>query len=122
LIQLVCILAVWKFGALIRAIGSGVGCGFVCSDICGEYPDYAEKGLPNQEAVRGVRQDTRIKTSWKEKPIGKEAEEVVLQAYQKLSPVPLERLIERDYIHIPHNRIHKFLLEEGLAKEEPCSR
>jgi len=32
----------------------------------------------------------------------------------------LERIIEQVYgIHIPHNRIHKYLLEEGLAREEP---
>ena len=34
----------------------------------------------------------------------------------------LEKVIEQVYgigIHIPHNRIHKYLLEEGLAKEEP---
>ena len=32
----------------------------------------------------------------------------------------LEKVIEQVYgIHIPHNRIHKCLLEEGLAKEEP---
>jgi len=33
-----------------------------------------------------------------------------------------EKVIEQVYgigIHIPHNRIHKYLLEEGLAKEEP---
>jgi len=38
----------------------------------------------------------------------------------KLGARRLERIIEQVYgIHIPHNRIHKFLLEEGLAKEEP---
>jgi len=31
-----------------------------------------------------------------------------------------EKVIEKVYgVHIPHNRVHKYLLEEGLAKEEP---
>ena len=38
----------------------------------------------------------------------------------KLGARRLEPIIERDYkIHIPHNKIHNFLLEEGLAKENP---
>lgn len=32
----------------------------------------------------------------------------------------LEPIIERDYeVHIPHNKIHRYLLQEGLAKENP---
>ena len=38
----------------------------------------------------------------------------------KLGARRLEKVIEQVYgIYIPHNRIHKYLLEEGLAKEEP---
>jgi len=38
----------------------------------------------------------------------------------KLGARRLEKVIEQVYgVHIPHNRIHKYLLEEGLAKEEP---
>ena len=49
-----------------------------------------------------------------EKRIVKEA-----KARYKLGARMLEGIIERDYgIHIPHNRIHRILIEEGLAKEE----
>jgi len=35
----------------------------------------------------------------------------------------LEPIIERDHhLHIPHNKIHRCLLEEGLAKEEPAKK
>ena len=38
----------------------------------------------------------------------------------KLGARRLEKVIKQVYgVHIPHNRIHKYLLEEGLAKEEP---
>ena len=56
----------------------------------------------------------------KSKPIDKETEGVVLQAYQKykLSPVLLEKLIERDYgIHIPHNTIYRIMLKHNLVEE-----
>jgi len=53
--------------------------------------------------------------SEKEKEIIREA-----KAKYKLGARRLEKVIEQVYgIHIPHNRIHKFLLEEGLAREEP---
>lgn len=45
---------------------------------------------------------------------------VVKLAYEryKVSAAPLEKLILRDYqTHIPHNKIHKILLCEGLAKK-----
>ncbi|OFV66542.1 MAG: integrase [Candidatus Syntrophoarchaeum butanivorans] len=53
--------------------------------------------------------------SEKEKEIIREA-----KARYRLGARRLEKVIEQVYgIHIPHNRIHKYLLEEGLAKEEP---
>ncbi|HDM36718.1 MAG TPA: hypothetical protein ENG09_05680, partial [Candidatus Syntrophoarchaeum butanivorans] len=49
--------------------------------------------------------------SEKEKEIIGEA-----KARYKLGARRLEKVIEQVYgIHIPHNRIHKFLVEEGLA-------
>jgi len=56
----------------------------------------------------------------KPKPISKETKECILQAYQKykLSPVILEKLIERDHsIHIPHNIIYRVLLKHSLVVE-----
>ncbi len=47
---------------------------------------------------------------------------IVLEAKKKykLGARRLEPIIERDYgMHIPHNRIHRILLELGLAEENP---
>ena len=56
----------------------------------------------------------------KPKQIDEKTEQIILQAYQKykLSPVSLEKLIERNYsIHIPHNTIYKVLLNHNLVGE-----
>ena len=50
-------------------------------------------------------------------PLSAHEKEIIREAKQKykLGARRLELLIDRDYgIHIPHNRIHKFLLDEGL--------
>ena len=66
--------------------------------------------LPIKKRGRKVK-----KLSEEEKEIIKKA-----KAKYKLGARRLEKVIEQVYgIHIPHNRIHKFLLEEGLAREEP---
>jgi len=44
---------------------------------------------------------------------------LVTEAYKhyRVSASTLERLIERDYeVHIPHNKVHKIMLKQGLAK------
>ena len=56
----------------------------------------------------------------KTKQIDRDTERIILQAYSKykLSPVPLEKLIERDYcIHTSHNTIYKVLLKHKLVEE-----
>ena len=56
------------------------------------------------------------------KEITEEEREMVLEAKKKykLGARRLEPIIERDYgVHIPHNRIHRILLEMGLAEENP---
>ncbi len=48
--------------------------------------------------------------------------QIILEAKDKykLGARRLEPIIDRDYeVHIPHNRIHRYLLEKGLAKENP---
>ncbi len=57
----------------------------------------------------------------KPKPIDEKTEQIILQAYQKyrLCPVPLERLIERDYgIHVPHNTILQSLAQTQFGGGE----
>ena len=54
-----------------------------------------------------------------QRPITEQEMKIVKEAYEKyrVSASTLERVIERDYsMHIPHNHIHKILLELGLAK------
>jgi len=54
------------------------------------------------------------------KEVTEEERRIVLEAKEKykLGARRLEPIIERDYgIHIPHNRIHRILLELGLAEE-----
>ncbi|WP_456329214.1 IS481 family transposase [Archaeoglobus sp.] len=56
------------------------------------------------------------------KELSEEEKEIIREAKMKykLGARRLEKVIEQVYgIHIPHNHIHKFLLKEGLAKEEP---
>ena len=51
-------------------------------------------------------------------PLSEHEKEIIREVKQKykLGARRLELLIDRDYkMHIPHNKIHKFLLEEGLA-------
>jgi putative transposase len=53
------------------------------------------------------------------KAYSKEEEEMVVKTYEKyrFSASLLEPLVQRDFgIHIPHNRIHKILLNNKLAK------
>ena len=72
--------------------------------------------LTHKEYLPIRRRGRKVKElSEKEKEIIREA-----KARYKLGARRLEKVIEQVYgIHIPHNRIHKFLVEEGLAKEEP---
>jgi putative transposase len=72
--------------------------------------------LTHKEYIPIRKRGRKVKElSEKEKEVIKEA-----KAKYKLGARRLEKVIEQVYgIHIPHNRIHKFLLEEGLAKEEP---
>jgi len=58
----------------------------------------------------------------KVKELSEKEKEIISEAKMKykLGARRLEKVIEQVYgIHIPHNRIHKFLVEAGLAKEEP---
>jgi len=72
--------------------------------------------LTHKEYLPIRKRERKVKElSEKEKEIVREA-----KMKYKLGARRLEKVIEQVYgIHIPHNRIHKYLLEEGLAKEEP---
>jgi len=58
----------------------------------------------------------------KKEPITQEEMDLVMKSYRKYrcNAVDLEELIMRDNSkHIPHNKIHKIMLKNGLAKKEP---
>ena len=61
------------------------------------------------------------KSGRKPRPISEEEKKIVLEVRQHhpLSAVTLEKLLDEQGIHIGHNRIHKILKNEGLAKDEP---
>ena len=47
-------------------------------------------------------------------------EKIVIRAYkdQRVGARRLEKILDQDHgIHIPHNRIHKILLKNNMAKE-----
>ncbi len=101
---------------------------------------WKERGKSSSELARELKiSKRRVNQIWKEyresgelpeigtnvgrprKMIREEERRIVKEARAKykLGARRLERIIERDYgIHIPHNRLHRILLEEGLAKEE----
>jgi len=57
----------------------------------------------------------------KPKRITDEEKKIVIDSYKEmhLSAVRLETILKTKGIHMPHNRIHKILKGEGLAKNEP---
>ena len=61
------------------------------------------------------------KSGRKTRPLSEEEKKIVLEARQQhpLNAVTLEKILDEQGIHIGHNRIHKILKEEGLAKDEP---
>jgi putative transposase len=61
------------------------------------------------------------KSGRKPRPISEEEKTNVLRIRQQhpLSAVTLEKILNEQGIHIGHNRIHRILKEEGLAKNEP---
>jgi putative transposase len=61
------------------------------------------------------------KSGRKPRSISEEEKKIVLEVRQHhpLSAVTLEKILDEQGVHIGHNRIHKILKQEGLAKDEP---
>jgi putative transposase len=57
----------------------------------------------------------------KPKPVSEQEKRIVLEIrnHHPLSAVTLEKILDEQGVHISHNRIHKILKKEGLAKDEP---
>jgi putative transposase len=74
-----------------------------CYHETGKYPYPKRPGRPPRPISENDR--TRVLAMKERHPIS--------------GALTLEKLLDRDGDHIPHNRIHKILKEEGLAKNEP---
>jgi putative transposase len=79
------------------------------------YNKYKDKNLykPNVIVFK--------KPGRKSKEITKEEIEIVRRIYYEnhgLGAINIERILRNEGIKIPHNRIHKILIKEGLAKEQ----
>ena len=61
-----------------------------------------------------------LKPGRKPKQITDEERDIIIQAYKEIraSATMIEQYLDEKGIHINHNRIHRILLEAGLAKEE----
>ena len=58
----------------------------------------------------------------KPKQLSIEEQEIILKTREKhplAGALSLEKLLDEKGIHIPHNRIHRFLKEHGLSQDEP---
>ncbi|MBI5133755.1 MAG: transposase [Thaumarchaeota archaeon] len=69
---------------------------------------------------RGIKKPKLLPCGRKPKPISQEEIDMIM-AIRKEHPygaVNLEKIIDRQGIHIPHGRIHRVLKEQGLAKIE----
>ena len=57
------------------------------------------------------------------RPISDEERNLILEVSKEhpiSGVVALEKILDSQGVHIPHNRIHRILKEEGLALDEPC--
>jgi putative transposase len=76
---------------------------YKCFQETGNYPYPKRPGRPPRPISENDR--TRVLAMKERHPIS--------------GALTLEKLLDREGDHIPHNRIHKILREEGLAKNEP---
>ena len=69
---------------------------------------------------KGVTEPKLLSCGRKPKPITDEERAVVIRAYKetRTGATMIEQYLDEKGIHINHNRIHRILLEEKLAKEE----
>ncbi len=73
---------------------------------------------------KGIKDPKLLPCGRKPREITKEEREAVVKAYREylVGATMIEQILEEKDIHINHNRIHKILLEEGLAKQQQKKR
>jgi putative transposase len=78
-------------------------------EIYNTYQETGEYLFPRQPGRKSV-------------PLSQEKRVMILEVREQhpvAGAVALEKLLDQRGVHIPHNRIHRFLKEEGLARDEP---
>lgn len=83
-------------------------------DITQQHARYVHKKYKN------VKDPILLKPGRKTKEITEEERKLVIQTYKEylVGATMIEAILNEKGIHIPHNRIHRILLEEGLSKQE----
>jgi hypothetical protein len=69
---------------------------------------------------KGIKAPVLKKPGRKSKEIKKDERRLVIEIYKEylVCATMIEQILDEKGVHIGHNRIHKILLEEGLAKQE----
>lgn len=70
---------------------------------------------------KGVKDPMLLPCGRKPRPISSEETKLVVDTYKefRVGATMIEQILDEKGIHVPHNRIHKVLLSQGLAKNEP---
>ena len=73
------------------------------------------------QRFKGVKNQKLKLCGCKPKPISEREKKIIIRSYKEylMCAVRLEKLLKEKGIHIPHNKIHKILKREGLARDEP---
>lgn len=83
-------------------------------DITQQHARYVHK------KYRYVKEPILLKSGRKPKEIANEERSLVIKTYKEylVGATMIEQILDERGIHIPHNKIHKILLEEGLAQQD----
>ena len=70
---------------------------------------------------KGVKNPKLKPCGCKPKPISEQEKKIIIRTYNEMQvgAVNLEVALNERGVHIPHNKIHRILKKEGLAKDEP---
>ena len=70
---------------------------------------------------KGIKEPRLLPCGRKPKPIADEERKMVINTFNEfqVGATMIEQILDERGVHINHNRIHRILLEAGLAKHEP---
>ena len=72
------------------------------------------------QKYKSVKDPVLLKPGRKSKPVIESERELIIKTYKEylVGATMIELILDEKGVHIPHNKIHRILLEEGLAKQE----